>query len=397
MVPSPLKSGVEMKRSTDRILTTHVGSLARPRELLDVMREKEHGRPYDRAQFDDLVRGAVTDIVRRQVESGIDVVTDGEMSKVTFLNYVKDRLNGFEPDTEGAPLMPPSWTREIDMFPEYYRDYFGKYSATVAPFTRLVCTGPITYTGHAALQQDITNLRAALDRVSVEEAFMPATSAYGFGRNAYYPTEDEYVEAVGEAMRVEYLAIIDAGFILQIDDPWLTEALADDPETTSEQRYAIAVRHVELLNHCLRGIAPENVRLHVCYGLNHGPRLHDSPMREWVDLMLRVNVGAYSFEVANPRHQHEWHVWEDVKLPEGRALIPGFLSHAMNFVEHPELIADGIETYARLVGRENVIAGADCGFSSRASYKPEVYPDVVWAKFEALSDGARLATKRLWA
>jgi len=385
-----------MKRSTQRILTTHVGSLSRPRELLDVMREKEHGRPYDTATFDRLVREAVDHVVKKQVESGIDIVADGEMGKVTFLTYVKERLNGFEPDPAGVQSMPPSWNREIEMFPDYYRDYFGKYSETVAPFTRLMSTGPVAYIGQAAIKADIETLKAAMNGLAVEEAFMPATSAYGFGRNAYYASEDEYVEAVGAAMREEYLTIIDAGLILQIDDPWLTEALSDDSATTPEQRYAIAVRHVELLNHCIRGIPPERVRLHVCYGLNHGPRLHDAPMREWVDLMLRVNVGAYSFEVANPRHQHEWRVWESVKLPEGKVLIPGFISHANNFVEHPELIADGIETYARLVGRENVIAGADCGFSSRASYKPEVYPDVVWAKFKALAEGARLASQRLW-
>jgi 5-methyltetrahydropteroyltriglutamate--homocysteine methyltransferase len=385
-----------MKRSSRRILTTHVGSLARPRELLDVMREKEYGRPYDTATFDRLVREAVDHVVKKQVESGIDMVADGEMGKVTFLTYVKERLSGFEPDPEGVQLMPPSWQREIEMFPAYYRDYFGKYSETVAPFTRLMCTGPVSYVGQAAIKSDIDTLKAAMKGLRIEEAFMPATSAYGFGRNTYYATDDEYIEAVGAAMREEYLAIIDAGLILQIDDPWLTEALSDNPATTPEQRYATAIRHIELLNHCLRGIPPERLRLHVCYGLNHGPRLHDAPMREWVDLMLRVNVGAYSFEVANPRHQHEWRVWESVKLPEGKALIPGFISHANNFVEHPELIADGIETYARLVGRENVIAGADCGFSSRASYKPEVYPDVVWAKFKALAEGAQLATRRLW-
>jgi len=386
-----------MKRSTERILSTHVGSLARPRELLDVMREKEHGRPYDADAFNRLVRDAVNASVRRQVECGIDVVADGEMGKVTFLTYIKERLGGLEPDPEGVQSMPPSWTREIEMFPAYYKDYFGKYSEAVAPLTRLVCTGPVVYTGQAAVQADIATLRTALDGLPVEEAFMPATSAYGFGRNAYYATDHEYVQAVGEAMREEYLAIVDAGLILQIDDPWLTEALSDDPATTHEQRYAAATQHVEVLNHSLRGIPPEKVRLHVCYGLNHGPRLHDAAMRDWVDLMLRVNAGAYSFEVANPRHQHEWRVWETVRLPDGKMLIPGFISHANNFVEHPELIADGIETYARLVGRENVLAGADCGFSSRASYKPEVYPDVVWAKFQALAEGARIATSRLWA
>jgi 5-methyltetrahydropteroyltriglutamate--homocysteine methyltransferase len=225
---------------------------------------------------------------------------------------------------------------------------------------------------------------------------MPATSPRGFGGNEYYATEDEYNCAVADALREEYLAIVDSGFLLQVDDPGLTEILSDDPATTPAQRQAVAERHVEVVNYALRGIPDGRVRYHTCYGLNHGPRLHDVPLAEVVPLMLQVNAGAYSFEVANPRHQHEWRIWETVKLPEGKVLIPGFLSHAMNFVEHPQLIADGIVTYAGLVGRENVIAGADCGFSSRASFAPEVNPRVVWAKFEALVEGARLATQRLW-
>ena len=324
-----------MKRSTQRILTTHVGSLARPHELLDVMREKEHGRPYDTVAFDRLVREAVGHVVKKQVESGIDIVADGEMGKVTFLNYVKERLGGFVPDPEGTPQTPQAWQAEVAMFPEYYKDYFAKYSASVAPFTTLVCTAPIVYTGQAAVQADIATLKAALEGLPVEEAFMSATSPHGFGRNAYYATEDEYVEALGEAMREEYLAIIDAGLILQVDDPWITEVLADDPSTTPEQRHATAVHHIEMLKHCLRGLPSERVRLHVCYGLNHGPRLRDPPMREWVDLMLRVNVGAYSFEVANPRHQHEWRVWESVKLPEGKVLIPGLYQPRQQFRRTP--------------------------------------------------------------
>ena len=225
---------------------------------------------------------------------------------------------------------------------------------------------------------------------------MPAIAPYGFAKNEYYPTDEEYVHAVGEALREEYRAIVDAGLILQVDDPSLTEILSDDPSTTPVERRKAAEAHVEGVNHALRGIPTERVRFHTCYGLNHGPRLHDAPLRDIVGLMLKMDAVAYSFEVANPRHQHEWHVWEDVKLPEGKALIPGFLSHANNFVEHPELIADQIVTYAGLVGRENVLAGADCGFSSRATFAPEVHPTVVWAKFEALSDGARLATQRLW-
>ena len=384
-----------MKRSTDRILTTHVGSLARPRELLETMREKEHGRPYDPELFERQVREAVAEVVRRQAEVGLDVVSDGEQGKVSFLTYVNERLSGFEREPGERDVMP-SWRRELEMFPEYYQEYFKKYSAAVAPMPLLVCRGPVRYTGHEAVRRDIANLKAALGRVEVEEAFLPATCPRGFGRNEYYATEEEFVGAVAEALREEYLAIVEAGLLLQIDDPWLLEAMSEDPATSKSERRARARQHVEVVNHALRGIPPERVRFHTCYGLNHGPRLHDVPLAEAVDLMLAVNAGAYSFEVANPRHQHEWRIWETVKLPEGKVLIPGFISHATNFVEHPQLIADGIVTYARLVGRENVIAGADCGFSSRATFSPEVHPTVVWAKFQALVEGARIATRQLW-
>jgi 5-methyltetrahydropteroyltriglutamate--homocysteine methyltransferase len=384
-----------MQRSTQRILTTHVGSLARPRDLLETMREKEHGRPYDAAGFAKQVATAVADVVRQQVESGLDVVTDGEMSKVSFLTYVKDRLAGFD-GSAGERLMPPSWQVEIDAFPEYYATYLGKYTEQVSPMTTMVCTGPISYTGHAHLQTDIDNLRAALVGHDTTEAFLPSTSPSGFGRNEYYPTHGDYLAAVAEALREEYLAIVDAGFLLQVDDPWLIEYLSENPDTTPEQRRADAERHIEILNHALRGIPPEKIRLHTCYGLNHGPRIHDLDFREIAPLMLRINAGAYSFEVANPRHQHEWKIWRDVPLPDGKILIPGLLGHATNYVEHPELIADQIELYAGIVGRENVIAGADCGFSSRASFHPEVHPTVVWEKFRALAAGARLASQRLW-
>src|SRR5579859_243139 len=387
--------GRHMQRSSQRILTTNVGSLARPRDLLDVMREKEHGRPYDHAAFATLVKTAVGDAVRRQADCGLDVISDGEQGKVTFLTYICERLSGFEPSTAGA-MPQPSWAREVAAFPGYYQEYFKKYESAVSPLSQVVCTGPVSYTGQAAVQQDIQNLKAALKAVNVEEAFMPATSPWGFGHNAYYPSEEEYVLAVGHALREEYRAIVDAGLILQIDDPWLVELVCKDNTTTVAERRRAAAQHVDQLNAVIGGIPPERVRLHVCYGLNHGPRIHDAPMRDFVDEMLRVHASAYSFEVANPRHQHEWRTWESVKLPAGKVLIPGFISHAMSFVEHPELIADGIETYARLVGRENVIAGADCGFSSRATYKPEVHPSVVWAKFQALAEGARLATRRLW-
>lgn len=384
-----------MKRSTDRILTTHVGSLARPTRLLNTMREKEHGRPYDPEQLATQVRSAVDDVVSKQTDSGLDVVTDGEQGKISFLTYVKERLSGFTSEF-GEEFMPKSWRSEMAAFPDYYNSYFQKYSSTVTPMRVMVCNEPVGYHGHEAVQTDISNLRDALSGTDAEEAFLPSTSPSGFGRNEYYPSDEAYVRAVGEALREEYLAIVDSGFLLQIDDPWLIEILNEDPSTTPAERRKAAEIHVEILNHAIRGIPPEKLRLHVCYGLNHGPRIHDIPFRDVVDLMLEINAGAYLFEVANPRHQHEWRVWGKTKLPEDKILIPGFVSHSNNFVEHPELIADGIVTYANLVGRENVLAGADCGFSSRATYAPEVDPAVVWAKFQALSEGAALATKRLW-
>jgi len=385
-----------MQRSDDRILTTHVGSLARPRDLLEAMREKEHGRPYDVDGYAKRVTAAVDEVVREQVSAGIDVVTDGEMSKVSFLTYVKDRLTGFDTGT-GEKLMPPSWQVEIDAFPEYYADYLGKYKDQVSPMTTMVCTGPVSYDGHAQLRTDVENLRAAIAAAGpVTEAFLPSTSPSGFGRNEYYPSHGDYLTAVAEALREEYLAIVDAGFLLQVDDPWLIEYLSENPATTPEQRVRDAEQHIEILNHALRGIPQEKIRLHTCYGLNHGPRIHDLAFRDIAPLMLKVNAGAYSFEVANPRHQHEWKIWRDVTLPEGKVLIPGLLGHASNYVEHPELIADTIELYAGIVGKENVVAGADCGFSSRASFHPEVHPTVVWEKFRALAEGARLATERMY-
>jgi 5-methyltetrahydropteroyltriglutamate--homocysteine methyltransferase len=388
-----------MQRSTERILSTHVGSLARPHDLLEMMREKEHDRPYDPARFAELVSEAVLDVVRRQAAAGLDVVTDGEQGKVSFLTYVKERLAGFD-QVEGETLLPPSWQREIDDFPEYYHSYMSKYSSAVAPMRVMVCTGPVAYSGQQALATDIANLRAALaDRDvagTVTEAFLPSTSPSGFGRNDYYATEQDYLTAVAEAMREEYLGIVEAGFLLQIDDPWLIEILTDDGHSDPAERRRRAAEHVEALNHALRGIPEDRIRLHTCYGLNHGPRLNDIALAEVAPVMLEINAGAYSFEVANPRHQHEWRIWADQKLPDGKILLPGLLGHATNYVEHPELIADTICAYAGLVGRENVIASADCGFSSRASFAPEVHPTVVWAKFAALAEGAAIATKRLW-
>jgi len=383
-----------MKQSTDRILTTHVGSLARPHSLLDIMKEREHDRPYDAEALDREIAAAVKDRVHKQVESGIDIVADGEMSKVSFLGYVKDRLAGFEVD-HGPSKLAPSWQAEFDMFPEYYTEYFKKYSSAVSPLRRIIAKGPISYTGQKLLQIDIDNLKAACEGLDVADIFMPSSGPSGFGKNDYYKDYEEYIHAVAEAMREEYLGIVEAGFILQVDDPWLIDMLGD-PAESLENRRRSASMHVEALNHALRGIPEDRIRHHTCYGLNHGPRLTDIPLKTALEYTFQINAQAYSFEVMNPRHMHEWRHVEEVGVPEGKILIPGLLGHANNYVEHPELIAEFICDYASIVGRENVIAGADCGFSSRASYAPEVHPTVVWPKFKALAEGAELASKKLW-
>jgi 5-methyltetrahydropteroyltriglutamate--homocysteine methyltransferase len=384
-----------MKQSTDRILTTHVGSLARPHSLLDIMKEREHDRPYDAQELDREITDAVKDRVRQQVECGIDIVADGEMSKVSFLGYVKDRLGGFEVDM-GPSTMAPSWQAEFDMFPEYYTEYFKKYASAVSPLRRIICKGPISYTGQKLLQIDIDNLKAATEELEVSDTFMPATGPSGFGRNEYYKEYEEYLNAVAEAMREEYLGIVEAGFILQVDDPWLIDMLCDPAESLESRRRSATI-HVEALNNALRGIPQDRIRHHTCYGLNHGPRLTDIPLKVALEYTFKINAQAYSFEVMNPRHMHEWRQVEEVGVPDGKILIPGLLGHANNYVEHPELIAEFICNYASIVGKENVIAGADCGFSSRASYAPEVHPTVVWPKFKALAEGAAIASKTLWA
>lgn len=386
-----------MKQSTNRILTTHCGSLARPKSLLDLMKAKINGEPCDESAYAQGVRNAVADVVRRQADCGIEVATDGEQGKPGFFAYVRERLTGFEPKS-AQRFGWQQWAAEVAAFPEYYEQYFSRrmMGGSIAPRTPMVCTGPISYRGHAAIKTDIENLKAALRGLKIEEAFMPAVAPSGVGANEYYKSDEEYLEALGEALRMEYQAIVDAGFILQIDDPWLTEVHSQDPSLSPGERRKIAERSVAALNHALRGIPAEKIRFHTCYGINEGPRVHDAPLNEIVDLVLKVNAGAYAFEAANPRHEHEYHVWETVKLPEGKIIIPGVITHASNIVEHPELIAERISRYAKLVGRENVIAGADCGFSSQATYNPEVDPKVVWAKFHAMAEGARLATKQLW-
>ena len=383
-----------MKRSSDRILTTHVGSLPRPRELLDLMRKKILGETYDKAAYDHRVGQAVRDVVAQQVECGIDIVTDGEMSKPGFFAYVQDRLMGFEPRPGQGPR---KFAAEIDAFPEYYEEYFKRAmtGGSVVPMVPMFCTGPITYVGAESLREDLANLKAALAGLSYADAFVPSVAPSGVGNNAYYKNDEEFLYAVGEALRAEYLAIVEAGFLVQIDDPFLSDVFIELKSDPAQMRRT-ADLYVDVTNHALRGIPPEKIRLHTCYGINEGPRIHEAALADVVDYMLRINAGAYSFEAANPRHEHEYHLWETVKLPEGKILIPGVITHASNIVEHPELIAERLGRFAHLVGRENVIAGADCGFSSQASYRTEVNEAVMWKKFEALVEGARLASRKLW-
>ncbi|MFQ6026639.1 MAG: cobalamin-independent methionine synthase II family protein [Dehalococcoidia bacterium] len=389
-----------MKHSTDRILTTFTGSLARPADLLEMMQARESGQPYDQQAFDGRVKSAVAEVVRRQTEAGVDIVCDGEQGKPGFFTYVSERLSGFE--RKEATPDPGPWTgsRETLDFPEFYQWYSGGQSARVAAPFNLVCTGPVTYQGQELLQRDITNLKAATQGFNPEEVFMPSsspTNIEGPRPNEYYGSQEEYLYALANAMREEYLAIIDAGFLLQVDDPRLATHYVTSPGLSIEDCRRWAEVHVEALNHALRGIPPEQVRYHTCYGINIGPRIHDMELKHIIDIMLKINAGAYSFEAANPRHEHEWKLWETAGLPEGKVLIPGVISHTTNLVEHPVAIADRIVRFAQVVGRENVIGGSDCGFSSQATREPEIHPTVVWAKFQALAQGARLASQQLWS
>jgi 5-methyltetrahydropteroyltriglutamate--homocysteine methyltransferase len=388
-----------MKRSTERILTTFVGSLARPADLIETLNAKESGQSYDRHAFAVRVRSAVAEAVRRQAEAGVDIVSDGEQGKAGFVTYIGERLTGFEPRPAAPRAGPWVGSREVMDFPEYYEWYSRWRGASVGPPTSFVCTAPIAYKGQEVLQRDIANLKAALQGVSVEEAFMPATSpanVEAHRKNEYYPTEEAYLYAIADAMREEYKAIVAAGLLLQVDDPRLVTYYNSNPGSTVEQCRKWAELRVEALNYTLRDIPPEKVRFHTCYGINIGPRIHDMALKDIVDIMLRVNAGAYSFEAANPRHEHEWRVWEGAKLPDGKVLIPGVITHTSNIVEHSELVAERLVTYARIVGRENIIAGSDCGFSSQATAEPEIHPSVVWAKFKAMAEGARLASEELW-
>ena len=385
-----------MKRSIDKILTTHVGSLPRPADLLEMNDAKANGQPVAQSVWSARVKASVLEVVRLQRERGVDIVNDGELSKSSWSSYVNDRLGGF---AESVSQGQGSLARGRDK--KAYQEFYDEYDR-IQPFrtvngsrwTDLVCNAPIVYKGETEVRRDIENLKAACATIGVDEAFITAVapgSIISRRINKYYPSAEAFLFAIADAMKTEYQAIVKAGFLLQIDDPQLvTRYDMEDPPPGAEEYRKLAAVRVEALNHALAEIPPDRVRYHICWGGWHGPHSTDLPLKDIVDLLLRIRVGAYLIEAANARHEHEWRVWQKIKLPEEKLLIPGVVSHATNVVEHPELVAERILRFANLVGRENVIAGTDCGLGGRLHHQ------LVWAKLKSLSEGARLATAELW-
>lgn len=402
----------------DRILATHTGSLIRPPELLAFLAAKERGQDVDEDAYQRTLRDSVDDVVRRQVQAGIDVPDDGEMGKASWITYLYERVSGLEvrPITlEGASMLPPS--RDRQAFPGAYAALDALDEAAVRESSGAasnflpdedpegnnqgvawICTGPLEY-DRTAIDRDIANFKAALEGQDVVDAFLPVVapaSAYWL-QNEHYDSDEEFVFALADALRHEYKAIIDAGLLVQVDDAVLmheADTMMSRGESWEDYRRWADLR-VRALNHALEGLPEERIRYHVCWGSWHGPHAFDPPLRDVVDLILAVNAGAYAMEQANPRHEHEWRVWEDVSLPEGKKLIPGVVTHHTNVVEHPELVAQRLIRLANVVGRENVLAGTDCGFA-QGSFIQRVHPEIQWAKLKALSDGARLASRELW-
>jgi len=395
-----------VNRSTERILTTHVGSLARSPDLSAMIRARESGQEHDAAELEREIDEAVREVVKKQAEAGIDIIDDGEQGKLSFNGYVNSRLEGFElrPSTL-AGRGPWAGTREAAAFPEFYARNAPQGApagggTTGGGFGGIVtCVGPVKYKGHSAVTRDIGRLKAAAEGLPHEELFMPSLGAAYIAAtrpNEFYKSDEEYHQALADAMYEEYCAIIDAGLTLQVDEPRMIMYWTMHPDKSIEEARAWAQRSAEITNYSLRDIPLDRVRFHTCYGIDIGPRVYDIELKHMIDILVTINAGAYSFEASNPRHEHEYHLWEDVKLRDGQVLIPGVISHTTNLVEHPELVTERICRYARIAGRENVIAGADCGFAAGGGGQPDIHPTVVWAKFGALAEGARLATRQLW-
>jgi 5-methyltetrahydropteroyltriglutamate--homocysteine methyltransferase len=391
-----------MRESNDRILTTHVGSLPRSSELFVRLRASENdGSPFS-GELAGMVRQSIANVVSKQADVGVDIVNDGEHSKSSFSSYTARRLNGFEP--VDIKIDRNAASRDRRAFPGAYEDHAAMCSARPLrmsmPRVRQswACTGPVSYRGQDNVAADIEHLKQATASHDVAECFMTALSPNNvalYYPNHFYATDEEYNIALADAMREEYLAIVRAGFVLQIDDPRLATHYDRHPDIGIEECRRFIAEQVELINYTLRGIPPEMVRFHTCYSTNIAPRMHDLELKHYVDLMLQINASGYSFEAANPRHEHEWAVWAECRLPEGKILLPGVVSHCVSLVEHPELVAQRICRFANVVGRERVIASNDCGFAT-SSAGDEVHPEVAWAKMRALCEGARLASHRLW-
>jgi 5-methyltetrahydropteroyltriglutamate--homocysteine methyltransferase len=383
--------------SANRILTSHVGSLVRPPEFIAVLKEKKAGRSVP--HFDEALTAAVRTVVQKQADVGIDIVSDGEFGKgIGWEQYVIERLSGFskpKPAAERRNAGMAQWG-DFNRFPEFYSEAFANEAYEEQPFP---CTGPIEYTGHAALNRDISNLASAASTAKAYGAFLPVVapaSATALSPNEHYKTDEEFIYAMAEALRVEYQSILDAGLYVQIDDahlPFMYERMV--PPASDDEYLRWATLRIDALNHALRGLDVSRVRYHICWGSWNGPHTCDVPLKKITPLLLRLNVAGYAIEAANPRHEHEWKVWKDVRLPEGRMLMPGVVSHQTNVVEHPELVAERIVRFANIVGRDNVIAGTDCGFA-QGPFVRRVHESIMWAKLESLSQGARLATQELW-
>jgi 5-methyltetrahydropteroyltriglutamate--homocysteine methyltransferase len=380
-----------MKLSTDRILTTHVGSLPRTQEVVDFLMAKEQGQPYVSAEFDGAMARAVDDIVRRQVAIGLDAVSDGETSKIGYATYIKDRLTGFDGDH------PRQIARDLQAFPEFRARmavFAGKQS-----FKRPACVGPIAVADRQSLQNDLRNLRAAVKAHAAHDAFMNAASpgvVSAFQPNMYYPTHEAYVEAIAGAMREEYEAIVAAGFVLQVDCPDLAMARHTGFQDLTEAQFLARAQHqVEALNDALRNVPSMSLRMHLCWGNYEGPHTHDIPLEKVLPIVLKAKPAAILFEAANPRHAHEWTVWREAQIPEDKILVPGLLTSTSNYVEHPELIEQRLCLFAGLVGRERVMAGTDCGFGTFAGIG-KMDGQISWLKLRALVEGAERASRRLW-
>ena len=383
-----------MKRSIDRILTTHAGSLPRPPDILQMIRAKSRGEAVDEQKLGARVKEAVTDVVRQQADVGLDVIDDGEFGKPSFVTYVRDRLGGLE----AHGVRPNAWlsSREAVSFPEYYKAQ--ESASPRAKQVQMACTSPLTYKGQAELKTELDNLKSALKGVDAADVFVPCISPANiedWNENKYYKTNDEYLFAIADAMNVEYKSIVDAGFLVQVDDPRLVSYYLMDPNMSVEDIRKWAMKRVEALNHALRGIPTEKIRYHTCYSINMGPRVHDLEVKHIIDILLKIRAGAFSFEASNPRHEHEWAVWKEAKILKDTVLIPGVITNSSVLVEHPELVAQRLIRFAEFMGRENVIAGTDCGFASFAG-SDEVHASIVWAKMEAMVQGAEIASKKLW-